>query len=258
VTVGLRSALTGPPGSFRELVRLEWRLALREPSGLAIGIGIPIVLFLIFAAIPSFRHGTVAGTNLNVFELYIPILLATSFVFIALVGLAPPLVRDREIGWLRRLSTTPVSPAQLLAAQVVIYLVVALIVSTLFIVLAAVLTGVYEIPQFGGFLLALVLGVFALYSVGLLLSALATDQKSMQRLTAASMYPLLFFAGLYVPLQILPAPFETISNYTPVGAAVEAMTQAISGSFPSGIALSVTAAYGVVFGLLAVRLFRWE
>jgi ABC-2 type transport system permease protein len=248
---------SSPPGTFRAVLGLQWRLTLREPSGIALGLGLPVFLFVIFAVVPVFRHN-VPGTHLNVFELYIPILLATSLIMISLVGLVPPIVRDREIGWLRRLSTTPVSPAQILAAQVVIYLLVVAIVTAVFVVGGVLVTGVTQLPQFGGFLLAMVLGTAAMFALGLLLAAIAPDQKAMQRILPGVMYPLLFFSGLYFPLQYLPSPFLTIGNYTPIGASVEAMTEALQGSFPSAVALATSVAYAVVFGYLAVRLFRWE
>jgi ABC-2 type transport system permease protein len=247
-----------PPHAFRALLRLQWRLALREPAGIAFGLGVPIFLFLIFGLVPVFRQGTIPGTDLNAFELYIPILLVTSLILVSLVGLAPPLVRDREIGWLRRLSTTPVRVPQLLAAQVAIYLVVVAVVTVVFIVGGMLFTGDYAVPQLGGFLLSVVLATAAMFALGLLLAAVASDQKAMQRLTPAAMYPLLFFSGLYFPLQYLPGPIQTIGNYTPMGAAALAMTDAIENQFPSPVALGVTAAYAVVFGALAVRFFRWE
>ncbi|MCI4343987.1 MAG: ABC transporter permease [Thermoplasmata archaeon] len=254
-TVSPRPA--APQGSFRAVLRLQWRLTLREPSGIALGLGLPVFLFAIFAVIPAF-HQTVPGTHLNVFELYIPILLATSVIMISLVGLVPPIVRDREIGWLRRLSTTPVSPAQLLAAQVVIYLLVVAIVTAVFVVGGILVTGVTHLPQFGGFILALLLGTAAMFALGLLLAAIAPDQKAMQRILPVVLYPLLFFSGLYFPLQFLPSAFLTIGDYTPIGAAVEGMTEALQGSLPSPVALATTTVYAIVFGYLAVRFFRWE
>ena len=251
---------SGPPRAFRDVLKFEWRLALREPTGIVVGLSIPVFLLVIFGLIPVFRHASIPGTNLDLFGLYIPILFATSLVYITLFGLVPPLVRDREIGWLRRLSTTPVSPAQLLAAQVAIYLIVAIIGLAVLIVGGSAFTGYWSYPLdlFGGFLLASVLGIIEMFSLAVLIAALARDQKSAQGIASALLIPLLFFSGLYYPLQLLPSVFLTIGNYTPMGAAIKGMTDALEGSFPSPVALAVATVYAVVFGYLAVRLFRWE
>ena len=45
-----------PPGrAFWTLLATETRLALRTPIGVIYGLAFPLVLFIIFASIPSFR-----------------------------------------------------------------------------------------------------------------------------------------------------------------------------------------------------------
>jgi ABC-2 type transport system permease protein len=75
---------------------------------------------------------------------------------------------------------------------------------------------------------------------------------------ALAFYPLMFFSGLYVPMQILPRVFATISHFTPLGAAVQAIQDSMLGQFPPALPLLVMAAYAIVFGYLAKRFFRWE
>jgi ABC-2 type transport system permease protein len=70
-------------------------------------------------------------------------------------------------------------------------------------------------------------------------------------------YSLLFFAGLWTPKQNMAPVLQHIGNYTLLGAAVQAMDAALQGHFPPTRALLVMAAYAVVFGVLAIRLFRW-
>jgi len=72
------------------------------------------------------------------------------------------------------------------------------------------------------------------------------------------LYPLIFFAGLYVPRQSMSPTMLDISNYTPLGAGVHAMLSSMQGSFPPAQPLLVMAAWAAVFGLAAVKLFRWE
>jgi hypothetical protein len=51
---------------------------------------------------------------------------------------------------------------------------------------------------------------------------------------------------------------STSGNYSPLGAAVQAMNSAMQGNFPPARPLLVMAGYAVVLGLLAIRSFRWE
>jgi ABC-2 type transport system permease protein len=68
----------------------------------------------------------------------------------------------------------------------------------------------------------------------------------------------MFFAGLFVPRQELPAVVRQIGDWTPLGAAVEALQRAMLSGFPAATCLLTLAGYATVFGWLAVRSFRWE
>jgi ABC-2 type transport system ATP-binding protein len=68
----------------------------------------------------------------------------------------------------------------------------------------------------------------------------------------------LFFAGLWLPRALMPDVLLTISNYTPLGAAVEAIQSSMLQGFPPTAPLLVLAGYALVFGFLARRFFRWE
>ena len=109
-----------------------------------------------------------------------------------------------------------------------------------------------------GFVLSMILVTMALFGLGLVVAAVASTEKMAAALAQLLLYPLLFFAGVYFPTVYFPAYLSAISGFTPVGAAVAGMTDALKGTFPSIQALLVMAAYAIIFGLVAVRYFRWE
>jgi len=49
-----------------------------------------------------------------------------------------------------------------------------------------------------------------------------------------------------------------IGDWTPLGAAVQALHSSMQGAFPPAQSLLVMASYTLLFGFLAVRYFRWE
>jgi ABC-2 type transport system permease protein len=112
--------------------------------------------------------------------------------------------------------------------------------------------------QFGGFLLALLLAMGAMLSLGTLIAAVAPSQRIAAAAGSLLFFPLMFFAGLWVPQAEMGAGLRNISHYTPLGAAVPAVQNAIAGHWPGTVHLLVLAAYAVVLCALAARLFRWE
>src|SRR5205807_2183761 len=102
------------------------KLALREPAGLAMGIGFPIILLVIFGIIGIAVPGNVAGTGHTVLDIYVPVIMVVGLISLGISSLPVTLVKYREMGWLRRVSTTPTPPSRLLAAQLALNLVLAL------------------------------------------------------------------------------------------------------------------------------------
>src|SRR5436309_2072350 len=114
-----------PRRALRRLIVTEARLAVREPAGLVWGIGLPVLLLVIFGKIPKFNLPSDKFGGASPLDVYLPILCAMVLAMLALFSIPGPLATYREQGVLRRMATTPVSPAAVLAAQLVVNLVLA-------------------------------------------------------------------------------------------------------------------------------------
>jgi ABC-2 type transport system permease protein len=251
-------ALQKPSQPFWELVKVQGKLVLREPYSIIFGVAMPILLLIIFGSVPTFREPISSDTTMTVFDLYIPILMVTVLIMIGLLGLPIPIVRDREIGWLRRISTTPISPTKLLTAQVTINIILAAVGFVILVVGSSLIFGVNIVLHIPGFFLSIALATMAMFSLGILIAAVAPSQGAANGMMMALLYPLLFFAGVYVPMQVLPSSLQTVASFTPVGAAVKALESSMQGTFPSIIPLLVMTAYTAFFSYIAIRYFRWE
>jgi len=247
-----------PRAAFGQIVRNEARLAWRQPAGLIVGIGISVGLLVIFGEVSVFQQSSARLGGLSTFDVYIPILIAFAIAIIAFTYLPGPLVSYREQGILRRLSTTPVPASWVLAAQLVVQACLMLISVFVLLVVSIVFFGVNTPKSPGGLILAVVLSIGALFAIGLAIAAVARTQGAARGIMAAVLYPLLFFSGLYYPVQLLPGVLQDISHYTPLGAAVQAIQISMNVGFPPVTPLLVLVAYALVFGFVAKRFFRWE
>jgi ABC-2 type transport system permease protein len=159
---------------------------------------------------------------------------------------------------MRRLSTTPVPPAWVLGAQLAINVCIA--VAGLVILLAAGIAGIgLTGPRNpGGFVLAVLLACLAILGIGLCIAGTTRGYAAAGGIGALSYYAGMFFAGLFLPRTELPAVLNRIGDWTPTGAAVDAIAQALKTGFPSAPHLLVLTAYAIGSGALAIRFFRWE
>ena len=249
---------TAPRAAFGQIVRNEARLAWRLPAGLIFGAGLPVLLLIIFNEIPSFHQAQASLGGLTAFDVYVPILIAFVIAIIALISLPGPLVTYRDQGILRRLSTTPVPPTWVLAAQVVVQFCITITSLLILIVVSITAFGFDASKNPGALVLAIVLSIAALFAIGLCIAAAARSGTAARAIGAAAFYPMLFFSGMWFPRELMPGVLQDVSNITPLGAAVEAIQDSMQGQFPPAEPLLVLAGYALVFALIAKRFFRWE
>jgi ABC-2 type transport system permease protein len=172
--------------------------------------------------------------------------------------LANDLATYREKGILRRLATTPVPPARLLLAQLLVSLAATTAVVVVLVTVGAVTFGTVVPAQPLGFLLAFVLAAAALFAVGLLLAAVAPSGRVATGLGNLLFFPLNVLAGLWLPRAAMPEVLRRVGDFTPLAAAVQSLQDAAGGAWPRPLHLAVLAAVAAAAGMAAARLFRWE
>ncbi len=249
---------TARGAAFGQIVLSEARLTWRRPAALLAGILIPVVLLVIFGDLPSFHTSLPQLGGLTLFDVYLPILAVFTIAMLALLGLPVPLASYRELGVMRRLSTTPVSPSWVLAAEGLVQLAVVAAGLAVIFVAGIAAFGAPAPKSAGGLMLSLVLSIAGLFAIGLLIAALSPTANGANVIGRLAFFPLMFFAGLWLPRALMPGVLQGISDYTPLGAAVEAIQGSMLQGFPSAAPLLVLAACAVVFSFLAQRFFRWE
>lgn len=241
------------------LTRTQSKIFMREPLSVFFGLVFPALLLIVIGSVfPGASDPTPEFGGKSLVDIYAPVSIGLGLATVALSILPATLGGDRERGILRRLSTTPVHPRSLVAAHLVVQLVVVSCATV-----AAVLVGrlAFDIAFPASpwwFLLSFFLGALALLSVGLLVGAVVPTANSGQALGMLLYFPLLFFSGVYIPLEMMPDGVRTVSSYTPSGAAVQALSASWAGDIPEASSLLVMAGFVVVAGALATWLFRWD
>ncbi len=243
---------------FVNLTRSELRLFLREPMLGFFAIIFPTVLVVILGSVPAFREPSPGLGGLRVIDLYVPITLALILAMLGLQATPAVLATYREKGILRRLATTPARPAALLGAQLVMSLLTAVGSAVLVLLVGRFAFGVPFPAHPAAFALAFLLSAGAVFSIGLLIAALAPSGKAANAIGTILFFPSMFFAGLWVPREVLPGVIRRIADFTPLGAGERALHEAATGTWPALISLAVLVAYVVVCGWTAAKLFRWE
>ena len=240
------------------VLRTELRLFRREPGALFWILLFPTLLLVILGSIPGFRHHDADLGGLRTIDVYVPVAVLLGMIVGALQSMPQNLTGYRERGILRRMSATPVRPTALLSAQMVVYGAAALVSALLALVVGRLAFDVRLPKQPGGYLLALLLAILAALALGAVVSSLSRTTKIAGAVGSAVFFPMMFCAGVWIPVNAMPDVMARIVGYTPFGAAAEALNRAAAGNWPGWTHLGVLVAWTVLLTAGASRWFRWE
>ncbi|GGL87691.1 ABC transporter permease [Nakamurella endophytica] len=239
------------------MIRSEARLLARNPGVVLWAAILPVAAAVVLGALPATRNPTADLGGSSFFSVYQPVLVLFAIAILAIQALPDVLTRYREMGVLKRLRTTPASPALLLVAQLVLVLGVS-VLSTVVIVVVPAFLGA-PLPRSPLlFLLAYLLSAWAFLGIGMVIASLFRNAKVAAGFGTVLFFVLQFFAGLWIQRPLMPGWMRGISDWTASGAASQALADAAAGHWPRLLHIGVLLGWGVVTSLLAVRLFRWE
>jgi ABC-2 type transport system permease protein len=244
--------------AFWAMLVSEWTQLRREPVSIVWGLVIPVIAVAVLGAVPGTRKALDYYQGQSVVEHYVPIIVLVSLAMLGVNALPPVLATYRERGVLRRLFVTPAKPSWLLGAVALIHLGVAVLATGLILIVARTFYAVRLPGQPLAWSLAFALSAAAVLGLGMLVASAVPNAKVANGTGAVLFFPLMFLAGLWVPANSLPTWLHRISDYSPLGAAVRALTSAAAGSWPSVSAAATLATYAIVLPIVAVRFFRWD
>ena len=205
-----------------------------------------------------------AGERLDIpsgFQQAVPGILVMFTLLVLLTSSGTILVQERTQGLLRRLASTPISKAEVIAGKWDGRMVLAAIQ-----ILVALIFGTYLFkmdwgPNLGMVILVLVAWGGFCASAGLWLGTVAKTQAQAGGLGVLAANGLAALGGCWWPIEVTPGWMQFVQKLIPTGWTMDALHKLIS--FQAGpesvipnIALLVAAT--VVFGWLAVRRFRYE
>jgi ABC-2 type transport system permease protein len=148
-------------------------------------------------------------------NLLIPGLIAILLTFSGTLLSAYAIVRERERGTLEQLMVTPASPLAVVLGKLLPYLVLAFLQLLLVLLL---MTFVFKVPIHGSIPLLLGLStiyLFALLSLGLLVSSRAKTQMEATQIAQMVLLPSIMLSGYIFPLSSLPTPLRWLSQILP-------------------------------------------
>lgn len=255
--------------SLVKLTTVEAKLFLREPMVVIFGVVFPTILLLGLGAIPALREPSPEFGGVRFVDVWAPTALVLGLGILGVQYIPSVLASYRENGILRRMSTTPVHPGTVLAAQLIVGMAAAIAAAGLLIVSAWLALDVPPPQHPWWFALTLVVGYGALLAIGTLIAAVTPNVRVANGVAMLAYMVVMLIGGVFLPRFLLPDFLVRLGAYTPPG--VQALLDAWSGETSAAatagmseagpsllVQLGIMALIAVVVGAIAAKLFRWE
>ena len=230
--------------AFRAMVKSEFKISLRSMDMMIFGVLMPIVVVSILGVLygnkPAFE-----GAHYTFFT--------QSFGAVASIGIcatgamALPLeisdYRNKKI--LKRFKVTPVSPAMILFVRVVIN---------------ALFFGFRMGGSLLKFLAAYFLVMLSIYSIGMMVAAIAPNIKAANLLCCVLYFPMLIFSGATLPYEVMPTALQKAADIMPLTQGIKLLKAATLGLPVNDVLLPILVmiALSVVCITVSILFFRWE
>jgi len=245
--------------TFQTMLKTELKLSLRAMDMLIFALIMPVIVMvllgIIFGDKPAYDGAPYS-------------FLAQSFGAVSSIAICaggvmglPLIVSDyRHKKILKRLKVTPVAPGMILAVQVTIYALYALLSLTLVYLTASLFFGFRLEGSWLRFLGGFLLVMAAMFSIGMMVGGLAPNPKMAGIIASLLYFPMLIFSGATLPYEVMPKALQNVADVLPLTQGIKLLKSATLG-LPTSDALlpiALMAALAVVCAGVSIRFFRWE
>ncbi|MGE5601555.1 MAG: ABC transporter permease [Nitrososphaerales archaeon] len=240
--------------AFANHFAYEFKTGLRNTSMLFMSylfpLGVYVLLTLVMSAVNPLFKATM-----------IPAMCVFAMMGGGLLGMGGPIVEARDAGIYRSFKINGVPAASIIAIPVLASTVHVLVVSLIITLSAAAIFGgaLPVAPLAFGALL--VLGAFAMCSLGALIGVVATNSRAVLGLSQLIFLPSMVLGGLMMPLAMLPPGMQKVAALLPAAhimQAIQGLAYGLPTVFDPVLSALVTAAAGLLAFLFAIYLFNWD
>lgn len=235
----------------REFLRF-WKMA---PQTLISPVITTMLYFLIFGYSLGDRLQTIKG--IPYVDFLVPGLVMLALINNAYLNSAFSLFIGKIHGMVIDLLVTPLSYTQFVIAYISASVTRAMMVGTIIWVVSMVMgaSAIYNLPLT---ILFMVLTSLMFSLLGLIVAIVAEEFDQVNLLPSFIITPLTFLGGVFYSIEMLPAPWDTVSRFNPVLYMVNGLRYGMTGiaDVPVWQGLLLVSSLVVVLGFIAQRLLQ--
>jgi ABC-2 type transport system permease protein len=236
-----------------EVYRGFWVVAYRDVLGflsdrtrVLASLAFPLLFLVIFGAGFSNVIGRMSG-GVDIVQFAYPGIIAQAVLTTSLFS-GVSVVSDREAGFLGEILVAPLSRTGIVLGKAAGAAGVALVQVMVLLLLAPVVDVPLDVELLLRLAPTVIILSVALSGLGVFIGSFAHSQQGFQLLMQMLVFPMVFLAGVFFPVDRVPVWMEVLSKANPVTYGVDAIRQIFLGSDLAAAGLGVTV-FGHTFSL---------
>jgi ABC-2 type transport system permease protein len=218
--------------SYRELVRF-----VRDRSRIVSSIAFPLLFLVIFGAGFSRVMGALAPGVDFVQFMYPGIIAMTVLTTSLFAGIG--VVWDREFGFLKEILVAPIGRTGIVLGKATGATILALLQAGLMLLIAPLAGVSLDITTIVALVPVIVVLSLGLSGLGILVATFMRSQQGFQLAIQLLVFPLIFLAGVFFPVNSVPTWLEVLVKLNPLTYGVDAIRQIFLGEEAAAAGLGV-------------------
>lgn len=242
---GILSNVISQIGSYMAVGNLNYQLHLN-------------VSYSQVVPIQSDFKGIIAG-NPNYFEFVAPGIMAMVVMMALMTGLPHAISYEKDVGTLDGMLVAPIRKFSIIFGKTLAQTIRGLIQGFIVLLLAIFLFGVTINGSLWLVLLIILLNVFSFVGLGILITSFTDKEETATMVMMTIMFPMMFFSGVFFPIQQMPNFMQYIAKVLPLTYATSALRKVMVLGAPLSAIMGqiiFLVAFGVAFMIIAIPMFK--
>jgi len=200
-----------------------------------------------------------ASSGMNYFDFLLPGILAITIMSAATNMAVGTIARLRSTGVFRKLSTTPLSSKEWIAARITTWTVLVILSLAVAVFLAWLVFNIHPNINLISLLL-IVLGTALFAGFGIVVANFVKNEESAMNAVGVITFPLMFVSGTLIPVENMPWFLQYLAKISPLTYLSEGLRSSmITGNTgDAAINLAIVAVLGIILFGLGAATFSWK
>ncbi len=250
------NAVAHIPAETAHQLRVFWRTKISA----FFTVGFPMLFFLIFNLLQG--NQLLEASGLRFAQFFTPSIAVFAMVTAGYTNIAIGVSIDRDEGILKRVRSTPLSPAAYMASRILASVTVGFVSVVLMAVIGVMFFDVTVIwDRMAAAMMILLFGAAAFAALGVAVAGAAPNAQAAPVVANITILPLLFISGIFFPLTGAPRWLEVLAGALPLKPLTDAFRQQWDPTRTYGFPwreCAILVAWLVIGLVASVRTFTWD